>query len=642
MTGLNLPILRQLHEASREGECRARWLDLHLAQLLVERGQLSGMEAENLALASALLSYQVGQGEVCLDLRRLPSQPFALADGHPLRQRVAGLTAEDLRGLPGVGAPGELAPLILAGPRLYLHKYWCYEQQVREALETRASQPNRPLTPAQRRLFAELFPQDELNGGSEVDWQAVAVALALLRPLAVITGGPGTGKTRVVTQLLALLQAEQTTADQPVGKPLLIRLVAPTGKAALRLTDSIRRAKQGLPEQLAARIPEQAQTLHRLLGARANGRGFSHGRDNPLHLDVLVLDEASMVDLALMARLLSALPPQARLILLGDADQLASVEAGSVLADIAPRDRPVSYSPMMAQALRELTGYPVPVQADVAAQSVLQDSLCRLRRSYRFSNDLAQVAAAINDQGWDALEAAFRQSQQLVWQPVRADSMNALVAQAVAGYQRYRALVRAGAPPQVVLQAFEQFRVLAALREGPLGVASLNKAIEMALFGRATSWYAGQPLLIQRNDYDLNLFNGDIGVVLECPRRQQLRAYFVQPDGTIQPDGTARPDGVRDIAVSRLPPVEPAFAMTIHKSQGSEFDRVLVVLPDQDHELLTKELLYTGVTRARETCTLVAEPAVLRATLARRTRRASGLRAGLWGSEGDDPAAAGL
>src|SRR5690606_5172860 len=160
MTGLNLPILRQLHEASREGECRARWLDLHLAQLLVERGQLSGMEAESLALAAALLSYQVGQGEVCLDLRRLPSQPFGLTEGHPLRQRVARLTAEDLRDLPGVGAPGELAPLILAGPRLYLHKYWCYEQQVREALAARANQPNRPLTPAQRKLFAELFPQD--------------------------------------------------------------------------------------------------------------------------------------------------------------------------------------------------------------------------------------------------------------------------------------------------------------------------------------------------------------------------------------------------------------------------------------------------------------------------------------------------
>ena len=624
MNGFSVAVLRQLHEDARERRCRVRWLDLHLADGLTRRQTLADGEAELLALAAALLSYQLGQGEVCLDLRQLPAQPFGYEGECPLD--CGRLTPVQLQGLPCVGTPGDLQPLILDGERLYLHKYWRYERQVRDALLRRAQLPAGAVSTNQRRLLQALFSNQVSDQAepAEPDWQAIAVAVALQRSLAVITGGPGTGKTTTVTKLLAVLTAlDESEAGQTPLK--VIKLVAPTGKAAARLTESIRAAKQklGLTPEQAARIPDQAATLHRLLGPLPNGAQFRHHRDNPLHLDVLVLDEASMVDLPMMAKLLDALPPHARLILLGDPEQLASVEAGSVLADIVNESRELGYSEALRASICELTGIEPGAMEVVwgeltATASPLRDSLCRLRKSHRFQQGIGRVAQAINRQDWNAFTEAVEAAEEVVCNPLKAGQIQQLVRLAADSYKPYRQLVREGATPDEILRAFEQCRVLAAVREGVQGVTALNKAIEASLFGHPGQWYSGRPVLVTRNDYNLNLYNGDIGITLECPERKQLRVYFVQPDG------------VRDFAISRLPEHETVFAMTIHKSQGSEFGHSILVLPEQDSELLTKELLYTGVTRAKERCTLFAGEEILRAAIARRTQRASGLRDLLW------------
>lgn len=617
MNGLSTPILRSLHLDARERLCRVRWLDLHLAEQLIHRARkhngnaLGEDEWDLLALACALVSYQLGQGEVCLDLQRLPARPFDYEGESPASLLYPRLTAANLSKFTCIGRPGELQPLILDGARLYLYKYWHYEQQVREALMARARLPRERLSDEQLGLFRQLFSQH-----TETDWQAVAVAVALLRRLAVITGGPGTGKTTTVTKLLALLAAN------PV--PPRIRLAAPTGKAAARLTQSLRAVKQRLDiaPELAERIPEQASTLHRLLEPLPNQAQFRYNRHNPLTIDVLVLDEASMVDLPLMAKLLEALPPQSRLVLLGDPEQLASVEAGSVLADLVNDGQEACYSGEQCQALSFITGYDADMlqcaEPCSVSASPMADTICRLRTSYRFRQDIGEVARAINRQDWPGFVEACQAAEHLDWLSIKPGDLQPLVQLAVEQYRPYRTLVRQGAVPAEILQSFERCRVLAPLREGMQGVVALNKAVERALFGHQGPWYAGRPVLITRNDYNLNLYNGDIGITLMCPRREQLRVYFLQPDG------------VRDVAVSRLPEHDTVFAMTIHKSQGSEFDHAILVLPEQDSELLTKELLYTGVTRARHHCTLFAPEAVLRATIGRRTRRASGLRDLLW------------
>lgn len=566
--------------------------------------------SEALQLAGVLTSEALGQGHSCLPL----DGPL----GHYGTQ-LHGLYARLLNNLPepdGVllGNGATPTPLVLDNGALYLYRYWQYEQQVARGLLQRAEP--RPvdsqwLSGALDRLFAP---------STETDWQRVAAAVALTHPLAVISGGPGTGKTTTVVKMLALW-LERELADNGQQREPLIRLAAPTGKAAARLAESIAKARDSLAIEphIGALIPEQAATLHRLLGSLPGTRRFRHNASNPLHLDLLVVDEASMVDLPLMARLLDALPPTAQLLLIGDRDQLASVEAGGVLADISGLAEPV-YSADQAGLLAASCHAEVVQAAQVAP---IADSLALLRKSYRFHEDsgIGHLARAVNAGDGQGCKAVFRKG----YSDIEAQTLDqarypALIEQAVVGYEPYLSALGEGQAADQVLSMFGQCQLLSALREGPYGVEGLNEAVELALQKRGLirlegQWYSGRPVMITRNDPALGLYNGDIGMAL--PNEEgELRVWFEQRDEPVLP--------------SRLPSHQTVFAMTIHKSQGSEFDRVLMVLPEKDNPVLTRELIYTGITRAKQRCEIYGNWQVMEAAIERPTRRSGGLGRLLW------------
>lgn len=557
-------------------------------------------------LAAALASRVLAQGDVCLDLGLWAGQNLSPGHSEPLL-RAPSLQPwqEALSCSSVVGQAGEFQPLILdAGGRLYLHRYWSYEDTLAQALWARGMDPPVVDHEALRQSLARLFP------GEQPDQQKLAAAVAVSQRLAVISGGPGTGKTTTLARVLALLLMQEPT--------LRIQLAAPTGKAAARLQDAVQRSKQQLAvePQILAMIPEEASTLHRLLGVRGDG-GFRHGLHHPLHLDVLVVDEASMVDLALMAHTVAALPPQARLILLGDRDQLSSVEAGAVLGELCQEAS--VFSPEASKALSDLVGWLVP---DTPNPGPLADQVVLLSHSYRFAagGGIGQLASVINRGDSAALQGLLTQPPTgLRWlSSPAAQPIESLVTLAMQGLEPFLQSVVEQAPPETVFSRLAGFQLLCPQRGGPWGVEQLNQRLEGQIrqhFG-GREWYPGRALMVTRNDYTLRLFNGDVGIVLADPTQAgQLRAYFPQSEG-----------GIRTVALSRLPPVEPVFAMTVHKSQGSEFDEVLLVLPDGQSASLSRELLYTAVTRARQRLSLWGEMGAFEQAVQRRVRRASGLR----------------
>ena len=460
--------------------------------------------------------------------------------------------------------------------------------------------------------LSQLFPAGE---SSETDWQKVAAATAVVQRFAVISGGPGTGKTSTVVRILALL------LQQAGEGGLAIALAAPTGKAAARLQESIESARQQLPvdDTLKEAIPCHALTLHRLLGSRPGSSDFRHHQGNRLSLDLLVIDEASMVDLALMTKVLQALPERARLILLGDRDQLASVEAGAVLADICGRQP--AWTGAFRQRIERVCRQPLPQRQ--GAEHALANSIALLTRSYRFGleSGIGRLAQAVKSgDGKAAVNLLMSESMEDIhWHEGR----QGLVELAVDAYQEYLGMIRDGHSAGPVIDAFNRFRVLAAVRNGPLGVDELNRQIEQALEGLgviapSAPWYPGRPVLILRNDYNLHLYNGDTGICMPTPEGT-LAVSFIAPGGEL-----------RVISPNRIPACESAYAMTVHKSQGSEFDRVALVLPANDTPLLSRELIYTGITRARHQVTLCSAGRLLEAAVERRVERASGLYQALW------------
>jgi len=590
-------------------------LDIHFAALMC---RLAGEASEELALAAALVSNSRGEGHVCLVLEDYAGKDLsAPGNAGPYRTPAAADWRVQLRRFPVVGAPGEFRPLILDDRgRLYLHRYWCYERTLADRLLHLARMPHFPWDDASARsALSRLFP----NAGDETRWQKLAAATALLRPLSVISGGPGTGKTSTVVRILALL------LEGADGNPLDIAMAAPTGKAALRLQESVRRIKCSLPVEASVldAMPEEATTLHRLLGGRPDSIHFRHNRENPLPLDVLILDEASMVDMALMAKLLQALPAHARLILLGDRDQLASVEAGAVLGDVC--GSLPGFSRAFSGHLQRLTGEIVPAGEGTGAP--LRDSVVALRHSFRFGAEsgIGRMAQAVN-------RGDARRCLELLSDASRPDirllgGSEDYLDWAVAAYRGYFEAVAKGSPVEALLREFGQIRLLCAVRRGPRGVVEVNRLIEQSLEGAGLldagrDWYDGRPVMILRNDYNLRLFNGDIGIFL----REREQICFTGVDGE-----------VRCVAPSRLPEHETAFALTVHKSQGSEFDRLLLLLPDRDTPLLSRELIYTGMTRARQEVTIAATEAVLRSSVERSLNRMSGLREALWGDAVQGP-----
>lgn len=584
-------------------------LDRHFADFIC---RLAGRRDAWLWRAAALASNATGRGNVCLELAA--ALPAEGNDGEP-----AELAAwiERLRTVPLVGAPGETAPLVLDGAgRLYLHRYWEYETALATALLARSRQEcavdEELLQDGVRRLFPT-------PAAEEPDWQLVAALTALCRPLAVISGGPGTGKTATVVKVLALL------LEQARGGACPIALAAPTGKAAARLAEAIRSAKLGLPvaPAILKQLPEAVTTIHRLLAYHPPSGRFRHQRDNPVPYAAVVIDEASMVDLPLMARLVEALPPTARLILLGDKDQLASVEAGAVLGDICDTGRRHAFSPPFRERLARLAGTALPATAASSAPP-LGDSLVVLRKSYRFGAEsgIGTVARLVNEGRGEEALALLKAGgcSDLAWRelPPAEQLERQLREPLVAGYDEFRVATE----PLPALAAFGRFRVLCAHRQGPYGVAALNSLAErvLAVASGEEEWYPGRPVLITENDYQRGLFNGDIGVVLAGEEeRQRLYAFFPDPAG-----------GVVKHLPLRLPGHETVFAMTVHKSQGSEFERVLLILPERASAIVTRELIYTAITRARQRVEVWGREEAFVAAVGTRIRRSSGLRDLLW------------
>jgi exodeoxyribonuclease V alpha subunit len=519
--------------------------------------RLAGGSSE-IRLAAMCTSRARAEGNICVSLGEI-----AEMEGTP---GVASLRKK-LRGSDVVGAPGAFTPLILDGrDRLYLRRYWEYEQQLAQAIASRTSAPSS-------------------KGKKESDLQEAAAKKAVTSDFTVITGGPGTGKTWTVMRILALL------LEQPGGEHLRIALAAPTGKAAARLTESVR----------AVRETFAATTIHRLLGYLPGSPYFRHDAENPLSFDVVIVDEASMVDLALMAKLVAAVPPEARLILLRD--QLASVEAGSVLADICA------------------------AAESAAPNEPLHGAVVALRRNYRFAETggIYRVSMAINSGDTEATITALQEGGgEVEWQPLPAALKlgNALRQRIVTGFEPSLKTD----DPLEALAHLQKFRILCAVRQGPFGVENLNAVAEevladAGLLAPRRGWYRGQPIMITQNDYNLALFNGDSGIILPDPGAGgELRAFFLSAEGRL-----------RRFLPSRLPAHETAFAITVHKSQGSEFKKVLFILPEKDSPILTRELLYTGLTRAREGVEFWVTEPILRAAITRRVVRTSGLRDALAG-----------
>jgi exodeoxyribonuclease V alpha subunit len=624
-------------------------------------------------LAAALTSHQLGHGHVCLDLFETLKEPdFALS--LPPEGDVQGgamlLPSQLLGSLDGahwckVLAASDLValaadsrdsvrerPLVLSGKRLYLRRYWAYERRIdlslRERLTEHESTPN-DLLQRLSGLFGPARP------GEVIDWQKLACALATRSAFSIVTGGPGTGKTTTVVRLLALLQAPAVEA----GMPLRIRLAAPTGKAAARLTESISQQVRTLKvsEAIREKIPSDVTTVHRLLGSRPGTRHFRHHAGNRLPLDVLVVDEASMIDLEMMANLLDALPAHARLVLLGDKDQLASVEAGAVLGDLCRDAEAGWYSPQTRQWLEAVSGENLQasgLQEDTQGTHPLAQQVVMLRHSRRFGegSGIGQLARWVNQQQPEEARKLLsaRSHDDVYCLSLKGEQDRALErllldghGEGPQGYRHYLSVLRNQRPPldsplddsrwidwaRQVLQAFDAFQLLCAVRKGPWGVEGLNQRVTDALLRARLidsdqQWYEGRPVLMTRNDYGLGLMNGDIGIALKLPEQQGhetgnqvLRVAFPRNDGQ---------GGVRFVLPSRLNDVETVYAMTVHKSQGSEFAHTALILPDALNPVLTKELIYTGITRAKDWFTLIESRAgVFEEAVKRRVKRLSGL-----------------
>ena len=540
-------------------------LDAVFARFLSERTTFDPMQKQAFENIVMSVSYEQSQGHSCIQLDE-QGRALVLASGLAVSLSQAGTWESEATSL----------PLVVEQDRLYLHRYWFYEYRL--AMQIKAMTELSAVC-GQKIAAHPTALLDKYFGvfSGETDWQREAAKMAVNQSLSIITGGPGTGKTTTVVKILALLQ-------ELAESPLHIALAAPTGKAAMRLQESIGFNKAALPcpEAIKPHIPENVTTLHRLLGAKPPSPYFQHDANKPLVYDLVVVDEASMVDLALMSKLLDALKPGSRLILLGDKDQLASVESGAVLADLT-----------VALPMHTL----------------------ELKKSHRFDNSIKRLAVAVNHQQDD-----------IAWQILHEGNENtALLEEDLIDYiatrqTGYLQLIKEGVGFDEIYRAHARFQVLCANRLGKNSVADINYKIEQKLSGQnfislSGFWYSGRPVMVTQNNPSLHLSNGDIGICM--PDRDldgKLMVFFQRADGS-----------VKKYVPARVPHCETVFAMTIHKSQGSEFEEVLIILPQTINPVLTKELLYTAITRAKKTVKLVADESVFASTVRQKVKRVTGL-----------------
>jgi len=553
-------------------------------------------DKKHLWLASALVSFFTGKGHICADIAYLAGKPFLPEETDSTAliscpDLVTWLTS--LQKAPVVGLPGETTPLILSQNHLlYLNRYWQYEtmlaKNIIDRIDTPVSGINESLLKDGLNRF---FPNRRPD---EIDWQYLAALKALKNNFVVISGGPGTGKTYTVSKILALIAEQYIHANVEHN----IALTAPTGKAAARLSAVIKDAKTkfNCSEAVKMLIPETASTTHRLLGSTFKKKEFRFNEDNLLPYDAIIVDEASMIDLPLMAKLMSATPRHARFIMLGDKEQLASVEPGAVFGDICNAGENIS------------------------------DSVVVLQKNYRFTSGsgIGALSKFVNEgRGEDALNLIKEGSyDDLRWHDIPSpENMMQLLEQKT--LDRYSSHINAASLEEAFLH-FDSFRVICALRQGPYGVTTINEIIEHLLKRRGLvkytgRWYRGQPIMINKNDYRLRLFNGDVGILFpDNEDKGDLRAFFKSEEGQY-----------RKILPARLSNLEPVYSITVHKSQGSEFNDIIVILPDRSSEILTRELIYTAITRAKRGIEIWGNRDVFCEAVSRRTKRQSGLKEAL-------------
>ncbi|MFX0577422.1 exodeoxyribonuclease V subunit alpha [Nocardia nepalensis] len=598
--------------------------DVHVALRL---GRMGREASEEVLFAAALAVRAVRSGSVCLELHRMREigvdadetwdagagiDPATL----PWPDIDAVVTALRVSPLVCGGPAGPLQPLRLVdaqatqGPLLYLDRYYQQEQTIRRVLTERSGHHPKVDPAIVRRELDRLF---DTPVGAAPDRQRIAAALAATHWTTVVAGGPGTGKTHTIARILALLDAHQKA--HPKLPALRIAMAAPTGKAAARLQEAVREQADALA------LPElTAATLHRLLGwQRGRATRFRYHEFNRLPYDVIVVDETSMVSLTMMSSLLAALRPDTRLVLVGDPDQLASVDAGAVLADLVAGPVVGEPNPVLEQVLgaESIAADGNPEALTKAERTRLRGGIVRLTRGRRFGGKIAELAVAVRAGDADTALALLRAGGEELslctpdaTAPVRADVVRAAREVTAAALDGNAA---------AALTALESHRLLCAHRQGPFGVERWDRmAAEWAAAGGAgpdshqAPWYPGQPLLVTANDHEARIYNGDTGVIVRMP------------DGSLR---AALQRGSEPYLVhpTQFPAVVTVFAMTIHRSQGSQYDTVSVVLPEPESTLLTRELLYTAITRARRHVRIIGTDDSIRAAIDRRVLRASGL-----------------
>ncbi|MDD7569387.1 MAG: exodeoxyribonuclease V subunit alpha [[Actinobacillus] rossii] len=613
--------------------------DYYFAKFIHDKQQnqyYSELEQDVVLLVAAVCHQSYLQGNTCIRLTEdLLRNPFALAERYShetqlilseIQIKFTSLKIEQGKNMLcehiafTTTPESNEAPFVIQGETIYLYRAWQDEQTVVNYLKSavKKSQFAVPMDSTREILARYFAPRQGIN------WQKIAVATALIQPFTLISGGPGTGKTYTVARLLAVIQELQLQQNLPL---LRIRLAAPTGKAAARLKESINNSlsQMALPKELEGRIATDSTTIHRLLGVRPFEDAVRFNEQNPLPLDLLIIDEASMIDLSMMAKLLRALPEQARLILLGDKDQLASVEAGAILAELGEFLKE-DYSAEFANTLKLMTDETVPISMHASA---IRQSFALLTESTRFddTSPVGRVAKAINEmqaeQSWSILSTEiplveYESQHQLNETDYRQQYIQRILQSAVENYAKYLTEIPNTIPTneqlEKVFAAFNSVRYLTALRAGDFGVENLNEKIAQALcakgkvqFKHSRDWFVGKPIMITQNDVNVGLLNGDIGLYLGN------RVYFESEQG------------YKSLSINRIPAHELAFAMTIHKSQGSEFGLTVVILPPEPSPILTKELLYTAVTRAKPNLMVYGRKSIWESAVRNPVKRLSGI-----------------
>lgn len=597
-------------------------LDLLLKEELIEPfdvefartiSTLEGSIQKTLAISSSLVSRFRRDGHVCVDLKKIKKGNLFDLDMPHIQEMLPDENEwkNNLLSTKTVVRPGDRGPLVLDEKlRLYLYRFWKYEQLVFNAIKYRTMEDMElPDLSIIKNLLNRHYPFSDKN-----DWQKIASAIALKKRFCAISGGPGTGKTHLIFKIISLIK-EISSYDSAS-----IVLLAPTGKASARMKEAFQKVKNSSDES-ASSMP-YTSTIHRfLIGLRTKKKP----KNLPKTPQLVIVDEASMVDLELMAKLFQTLKENCQIILTGDKNQLSSVEAGAVFSDICPQERKNIFSSTMCRYLKEVTGDElIPGQVE---NNEIGDCIVNLERSYRFGPDsgIYQLSRAIKECDWESAISILKNKDypDVTWKSI--DSVKTLKIHLKRIIEEHFKKMLDTFSPSEALRLMDEFRILTPIREGPSGVLEINRLAENILTRGSMSlnmgeWYHGKPIIITRNNYELELFNGDVGIVLkEASTLKDLRVYFSSEDNSI-----------RSFHPMLIPEYETAYAMTVHKSQGSEFNKVLLILPPYDLPLLTRELLYTAVTRAKHRVEIWGNEDILKASILRRTIRISGLKDLLW------------